>query len=123
MPRIATSARAWTGLQDLAREYRSTAMSNHRDRKDLPAEDDRNRPPETPEHRKHRKQHESDNQDEALDETFPASAPISPFVPAKTPDCARHWHRVAGDGRPARLRPDRLPLPAPGARLGNTGTR
>src|SRR3546814_10295557 len=73
MPRIATSARAWTGLQDLAREYRSTAMSNHRDRKDLPAEDDRNRPPETPEHRKHRKQHASDNQDEALDETFQAN--------------------------------------------------
>src|SRR3546814_2543199 len=77
MPRIATSARARTGLQDRAREYRSTAMSNHRDRKDLPAEDDRNRPPETPEHRKHRKQHESDNQDEALDETFPASDPRS----------------------------------------------
>src|SRR3546814_3472514 len=72
------------GFQDRAREYRSTAMSNHRDRKDLPAEDDRNRPPETPEHRKHRKQHESDNQDEALNETFPASDPISPFVPAKT---------------------------------------
>src|SRR3546814_1694703 len=90
MPRIATSARAWTGLQDLAREYRSTAMSNHRDRKDLPAEDDRNRPPETPEHRKHRKQHESDNQDEALDETFPASDPISPFVPATTPRSEEH---------------------------------
>src|SRR3546814_16558464 len=74
MPRIATSARARTGLQDRAREYRSTAMSNHRDRKDLPAEDDRNRPPETPEHRKHRKQHERDTQDEALDETFPASS-------------------------------------------------
>jgi hypothetical protein len=61
-------------------------MSNHRDRKDLPTEEDRNRPPETPEHRQRRKQHESDNQDEALDETFPASDPISPFVPAKTPD-------------------------------------
>ncbi|MFC3715676.1 hypothetical protein ACFONC_05875 [Luteimonas soli] len=61
-------------------------MSNHRDRKDLPTGEDRNCPPETPEHRQHRKQHESDNQDEALDETFPASDPISPFVPAKTSD-------------------------------------
>jgi hypothetical protein len=53
------------------------------DRKDLP-------PPcespaaarETPAERAQRKQHESDNQDEALEETFPASDPVSPFVPA-----------------------------------------
>ena len=32
-----------------------------------------------------RKQHVSDNQDEALQETFPASDPTSPFVPAKRP--------------------------------------
>ena len=29
-----------------------------------------------------RKQHESDNQDEALEETFPASDPVSPFIAA-----------------------------------------
>src|SRR3546814_19893603 len=100
MPRIATSARAWTGLQDLAREYRSTAMSNHRDRKDLPAEDDRNRPPEPPEHRKHRKQHESDNQDEALDAPFPARHPISPFLPPTTHDTPRHRPPTPVTGSP-----------------------
>ena len=30
--------------------------------------------------------HVEDNQDEALEETFPASDPTSPFVPAKAPD-------------------------------------
>ncbi|NZA25562.1 hypothetical protein H0E84_04140 [Luteimonas sp. SJ-92] len=30
-----------------------------------------------------RKRHENENQDEALEETFPASDPVSPFVPAK----------------------------------------
>lgn len=59
-------------------------MTNCRDRKDPPS-DDETCPPETPEHRQNRKQHESDNQDEALDETFPASDPASPFIPAKTP--------------------------------------
>ena len=33
-----------------------------------------------------RKHHESDNQDEALEETFPASDPVSPFIPAKLPE-------------------------------------
>ncbi|WP_084227648.1 hypothetical protein [Lysobacter sp. A03] len=28
------------------------------------------------------KQHDSDNQDEALEETFPASDPVSPFISA-----------------------------------------
>lgn len=31
------------------------------------------------------KKHQEDNQDEALEETFPASDPVSPFVPAQTP--------------------------------------
>lgn len=39
-----------------------------------------------PETEQERKQHESENQDEALEETFPASDPVSPFIPAKTPD-------------------------------------
>ena len=29
------------------------------------------------------RQHLSDNQDEALEETFPASDPVSPFIPAR----------------------------------------
>ncbi|HDS1104023.1 MAG: hypothetical protein LBV10_18185 [Stenotrophomonas sp.] len=41
---------------------------------------------ESPLRRRERKQHASDNQDEALEETFPASDPTSPFVPAKAPD-------------------------------------
>lgn len=62
-------------------------MASHerpRDRKDPP-------PPgsvpgrETELQRRVRKQHESRNQDEALEETFPASDPVSPFVPAKLP--------------------------------------
>lgn len=57
-----------------------------RDRKDPPAAAEDRRGPETQAQRRRRKQHESDNQDEALEETFPASDPISPFVPAKTPD-------------------------------------
>jgi len=36
--------------------------------------------------RRTRKSHESDNQDEALEETFPASDPVSPFIPAKLPE-------------------------------------
>ncbi len=43
-------------------------------------------PPETPAQRQARKRRESRNQDEALEETFPASDPVSPFVPAKRPD-------------------------------------
>ena len=61
-------------------------MNNHRDRKDPPLPDEKETVPESPENRRHRKQHESDNQDEALDETFPASDPASPFIPAKTPE-------------------------------------
>jgi hypothetical protein len=41
---------------------------------------------ESPTERRERKDHESDNQDEALEETFPASDPVSPFVPAKPPE-------------------------------------
>ena len=43
---------------------------------------------ETPAQREARKQHESDNVDEALEETFPASDPVSPFVPAKPVDAS-----------------------------------
>jgi hypothetical protein len=55
------------------------------DRKDPPIEKNKGRP-ETEEERRERKQRESENQDEALEETFPASDPVSPFVPARKPD-------------------------------------
>ena len=32
------------------------------------------------------KAHENELQDEALEETFPASDPVSPFIPARCPD-------------------------------------
>jgi hypothetical protein len=38
---------------------------------------------ESPPERARRKRHCNDNLDEALQETFPASDPVSPFVPAK----------------------------------------
>lgn len=41
---------------------------------------------ETEAEKKDRKEHASDNQDKALEETFPASDPVSPFVPAKAPE-------------------------------------
>ncbi|MEO7067191.1 MAG: hypothetical protein ABI114_09815 [Rhodanobacter sp.] len=41
---------------------------------------------ETGAQRAKRKDHESANQDEALEETFPASDPVSPFIPARVPD-------------------------------------
>jgi hypothetical protein len=60
-------------------------MSNH-DRKDLPhshdALDARVPAAETHTDRMERKQKESDALDQALEETFPTSDPISPFVPA-----------------------------------------
>lgn len=57
-----------------------------RDRKDPPANDEDRAREESAAQRRARKEHASDNQDEALEETFPASDPVSPFVPAKTPD-------------------------------------
>lgn len=41
---------------------------------------------ETEAEKKSRKEHASENQDKALEETFPASDPVSPFVPAKAPE-------------------------------------
>lgn len=57
-----------------------------RDRKDLPTDHDRHPDSESPQQREQRKGRESENQDEALEETFPASDPTSPFVPAKVRD-------------------------------------
>jgi hypothetical protein len=60
-------------------------MATH-DRKDVPHDHNKPAGQETEEQRKSRKRQESDNHDEALEETFPASDPVSPFVPAKAPD-------------------------------------
>jgi hypothetical protein len=57
-----------------------------RDHKDPPDPTEERDARETLQERRERKQHESENHDEALEETFPASDPVSPFVPAKTPD-------------------------------------
>ena len=57
-----------------------------RDRKDPPTHPEQPEREETPDERRERKEKESGNQDEALEETFPASDPTSPFVPAKVPE-------------------------------------
>ncbi|RDS80799.1 hypothetical protein DWU98_12640 [Dyella monticola] len=58
-------------------------MSSH-DRKDSPHPNDkRETRPESRSARERRKQHESDNYDHSLEETFPASDPVSSFVPSK----------------------------------------
>ncbi|WP_202840824.1 hypothetical protein [Luteimonas saliphila] len=58
-----------------------------RDRKDLPKSPAAPAAvPESAYERSARKDKESRNQDEALEETFPASDPVSPFIPAKRPD-------------------------------------
>jgi hypothetical protein len=56
------------------------------DRKDPPIPECASAKPETEQDRHERKRRESENHDEALEETFPASDPVSPFVPAKPPD-------------------------------------
>jgi hypothetical protein len=60
-------------------------MSN-KDRKDVNCPDDGPHTPESEGERSQRKAKESENQDEALEETFPASDPVSPFIPAKPPE-------------------------------------
>lgn len=61
-------------------------MASH-DRKDSPhSSDTQESKPESRQARERRKQHESENHDHSLEETFPASDPVSPFVPAKAPD-------------------------------------
>lgn len=55
-----------------------------RDEKDLPVPGEKARS-ETPAEEHHRKTQTDRNHEEALEETFPGSDPISPFVPAKPP--------------------------------------
>jgi len=56
------------------------------DRKDPPIPGETPAGHESEIERQRRKQHESENQDESLEETFPASDPVSPFIPAKPRD-------------------------------------
>lgn len=74
-----------THLPEWNKTQRSQTMSSH-DRKDV-QHPDCNKPQraETATERLGRKAHESDLTDEAVEETFPASDPVSPFIPAKTP--------------------------------------
>ena len=58
------------------------AVDALRDRKDTPRTGGAPPPAENQEDYMARKQHESDLLDEANDESFPASDPASPFVPA-----------------------------------------
>ncbi|WP_104594969.1 hypothetical protein [Xanthomonas arboricola] len=55
-----------------------------RDQKDLPTPGEKPRE-DTPAQQQHQKSRTERNYEEALEETFPASDPISPFVPAKPP--------------------------------------
>ena len=63
-----------------------TDRSGLGDRNDQPARPGGPSKPESPQERRARKNHADDNQDEALEETFPASDPVSPFVPARRHD-------------------------------------
>jgi hypothetical protein len=55
-----------------------------RDRKDIrrPAANDPSHGHEAEKERQARKRHHDENHDHALEETFPASDPVSPFIPA-----------------------------------------
>lgn len=58
---------------------------------------------ETPEQKDRRKRKESRNLDDALEETFPASDPVSPFIPAKPPAA----HDDAGEQNESSSRDER----------------
>ncbi|BBD79668.1 hypothetical protein [Aerosticca soli] len=60
-------------------------MTTH-DRKDLRHPQQPGAAGETPAERQQRKAKENQNQDQSLEETFPASDPVSPFIPAKPRD-------------------------------------
>lgn len=57
----------------------------NQDRKDLNYPNQGPQGAESEDAREQRKAKENENQDEALEETFPASDPVSPFIPAKPP--------------------------------------
>lgn len=54
-----------------------------------PSGDKDREPPDGPPRKRtgdQRKRHQNDLQDEALEETFPASDPVAPFIPSRSPD-------------------------------------
>lgn len=65
---------------------RSQTMSNPKHDDANPNGSHASGQPEHPHEREQRKAHESALTDEAIEETFPASDPVSPFVPARTPE-------------------------------------
>ena len=67
---------------DAAAKRPVRTQAGARDRKDPPGRAAPRRA-ESEQERRRRKQKESANMDQALEETFPASDPVSPFIPAK----------------------------------------
>jgi hypothetical protein len=70
-----------SALASSARQRRRDMTAG--DRKDLSHPAEAQNPPETSEEREQRKARESSNLDQSLEETFPSSDPVSPFIPAK----------------------------------------
>lgn len=70
-------------VQQVHRHRHEDTPMHQQDAKDPPLPFAGERVHEPARDRKERKLHADDNLDEALDETFPASDPVSPFVPAK----------------------------------------
>ncbi|GEM_PF-826255 len=66
-----------------SRKSGAPRRGTHTDRKESGSKP---HPAESDVEKRRRKSHESDNLDEAVNETFPASDPVSPFVPAKPPE-------------------------------------
>lgn len=97
-PRVSSYA-AICGRSPVASIGQSVPASGAlRDRKDLALATNAPAPPENDDEYKARKQHESELLDEAIDESFPASDPVSPFVPsigAMTPDATPAQAREA----------------------------
>jgi hypothetical protein len=76
-----------TGEVAACPRYRGGPLMASHDRKDSPHPSDGSaQRAESQEARERRKRHESENHDHALEETFPASDPVSAFVPSKSPD-------------------------------------
>ena len=78
------------GMESLKQLEVEQRRASHADRKESGVKPHRF---ESDADKSRRKSHESENLDEAVDETFPASDPVSPFVPAKPP------HQGAEDSR------------------------
>ena len=65
------------------KQEKAPGPAGGRDRKDPPQPQEANQARESGGQRARRKAREDANMDQALEETFPASDPVSPFIPAK----------------------------------------